>query len=162
MSMNPEADTLEQRVKELVAELRKGSTQAAAALRELCTGEPGARPRDLLDTAMKGELLETRWEIEDILDETRPKKAAAAAPEPPPEPEAPATPKPLSAADLNLVYDDPRGLMLHKSKVGDRWFATQVDPSSGKPQTFELHSQEVSQLRMQLHGSPYWLPGAGA
>jgi hypothetical protein len=52
--------------------------------------------------------------------------------------------------------------MLHKSKVGDRWFATQVDPATRQPQTFELHPQEVSQLRMQLHGSPYWLLGAGA
>jgi hypothetical protein len=107
MTTNPEADTLEQRILELVAELRKGSTQASATLRELCTGEPGARARDLLESAMKGELLETRWEIEDILDETRPKKAPEAAPEPPPEPEEPTPPKRLTAADLDLVYDDP-------------------------------------------------------
>lgn len=160
MPPQQEADTLEQRILALVAELRSGSTQAGAALRELCTGDPGERARGLLETAMKGELLETRWELEDILDETRPKKA----PEPAakaPEPAAPPPKKTLTAADLDLVYDDPRGLMLHKSKVGDRWFATQVDPQTRQPQTFELHPSEVSQLRMQLHGSPYWLPGAG-
>jgi hypothetical protein len=43
--------------------------------------------------------------------------------------------------------------------VGDRWFATQVDPRSGQPQTFELHASEVSQLKMQLMGSPYWVTG---
>jgi hypothetical protein len=66
---------------------------------------------------------------------------------------------PLTAADLDMVYDDPRGLMLHKSKVGDRWFATQVDPQTGQPQTFELHAQELEQIKEQLHGSPYWRLG---
>lgn len=111
---------------------------------------------------MKGELLETRWEIEDILEATTPKKAAPArpaAPEPPPAPPDPN--RPLTAADLDMVYDDPRGLMLHKSKVGDRWFATQIDPRTGQPQTFELHAAEVQQLKTQLKGSPYWLLGAG-
>jgi len=51
--------------------------------------------------------------------------------------------------------------MLHKSKVGDRWFATQVDPQTGQPQTFELQPYEVKQLQTQLKGSPYWLVGAG-
>ena len=55
------------------------------------------------------------------------------------------------------VYEDPRGLVLYKTKVGDRWFATQMDPRTGQPQTFELRSHEVSQLRMQLQGSPYWV-----
>ncbi|MBW1880618.1 MAG: hypothetical protein JRI25_08205 [Deltaproteobacteria bacterium] len=100
--------------------------------------------------------LELRWEIDEVLD--------AIAPPPEPEPEIteeePAD-KPLSASDLNLVYDDPRGLMLHKSKVGDRWFATQRDPNTGQPQTFELQTHEVQQLKGQLKGSPYWLIGSG-
>ena len=66
---------------------------------------------------------------------------------------------PLTASDLNLVYDDPRGFMLHKSKVGERWFATQVDPRTGQPQTFELHAQEIEQIKGQLQGSPYWRIG---
>ena len=104
--------------------------------------------------------------------------AAAAAAQPPPpvpvEPEAPeegaaeeeTAPEPadpnaqLTAADLDLVYDDPRGFMLHKSKVGERWFATQVDPSTSLPQTFELHSHELEQLKAQLQGSPYWRLGS--
>ncbi|NOY27382.1 MAG: hypothetical protein GXP62_16065, partial [Oligoflexia bacterium] len=69
--------------------------------------------------------------------------------------------RPLTSADLDAVYDDPNGLMLHKSKVGDRWFATQVDPQTGQPQTFELQPYEVKQLQTQLKGSPYWLVGAG-
>ena len=61
------------------------------------------------------------------------------------------------ASDLITVYKDPRGLVLHKSTSGDTWVCTQVDPSTGEPQTFELKPQEVSQLREQLRGSPYWL-----
>ncbi len=156
-------EALQARITELVAKLREGDDAAKAELTTLCSGDDGARARELLDTAMKGELLETRWEIEDVLEATTPKKPTPPAPEEPEEPEEEdADPnRPLTAADLDLVYDDPRGLMLHKSKVGERWFATQVDPRSGQPQTFELHPQEIQQLKAQLQGSPYWLIGGG-
>ncbi len=65
----------------------------------------------------------------------------------------------LSTADLERVYEDPRGLVLHRTKTGDRWFATQVDPSTGQPGTFELHPEEVTTLKSRLEGSPYWDPG---
>lgn len=154
-------DQLHATVTDLVTALRQGDTDAKATLTTMCSGAEGALARELLNEVMKGELLETRWEIEDILEETTPKKAAP--PEPEPEPElAPEDPnRPLTSADLDLVYDDPRGLMLHKSKVGERWFATQVDPRTGQPQTFELHAQEITQLQTQLQGSPYWLVGSG-
>lgn len=99
--------------------------------------------------------LEARWEVDEVIEKLTPPPAPK-----PAEPKAPDKNKPLTAADLNLVYDDPRGLMLHKTKVGDRWFATQRDPRTGQPQTFELRAEEISQLKMQLTGSPYWLPGA--
>ncbi|HHO54592.1 MAG TPA: hypothetical protein ENK18_27885 [Deltaproteobacteria bacterium] len=60
-----------------------------------------------------------------------------------------------------MVYNDPRGLVLHKTKTGDRWIATQRDPRTGQPQSFELHPTEVDQLKAQLQGSPYWVIGAG-
>jgi hypothetical protein len=101
--------------------------------------------------------LEVRWEIEEVIEKLTPPPPAKAE-----EPKAPDKNKQLTAADLNLVYDDPRGLMLHKTKVGERWFATQRDPRTGQPQTFELRAEEVSQLKMQLAGSPYWILGAGA
>ena len=53
----------------------------------------------------------------------------------------------LTAADLDMVYQDPRGLVLHRTKTGERWFATQVDPRTGQPGTFELHRQEVDGLK---------------
>lgn len=114
--------------------------------------------RERLEGALGGLSLELKWEIQEVID--------ALTPPPPPE-EKPAEEvaddpnRPLTAADLDLVYDDPRGLMLHRTKKGDRWFATQRDPRTGQPQTFELHPAEVQQLRTQLHGSPFWVLGSG-
>ncbi|MEZ4238942.1 MAG: hypothetical protein R3F59_22880 [Myxococcota bacterium] len=110
--------------------------------------------------AAKRELeeLEVRWEVDEVIEALTPPPAPKE-----PEPEEAADPnRPLTAADLNVVYDDPRGLVIHKTKVGERWFATQRDPRTGQPQTFELRPEEVSQLKTQLAGSPYWVLGAGA
>ena len=134
----------------------------------LALGENGSTVRDHLHSVKRGELLELQWEIDDVLEESAPPPVEPPASEDPPEPspepateaEQPDPNAPLTAADLDLVYDDPRGLMLHKSKVGDRWFATQVDPQTGQPQTFELHAHELEQLKSQLQGSPYWRLGS--
>jgi hypothetical protein len=99
--------------------------------------------------------------VQAVLEETKPPPAPAPAADPAAEEPKPEEKKRLTQADLVLVYDDPRGLLLHKTKVGDRWFATQADPRTGQPQTFELRAQEISQLKIQLHGSPYWVLGAG-
>jgi len=118
-----------------------------------------AAVREHLEAALSGKSLELKWEIQEIIDALTP-------PPPPPEPEeeeelAEDPNRPLTAADLDLVYDDPRGLMLHRTKKGDRWFATQRDPRTGQPQTFELHPSEIQQLQTQLHGSPFWVLGSG-
>ncbi len=108
-----------------------------------------------LAEAKKGMSLELRWEVDEVVEKLQPE------PEPEPEEEEEDPNRPLTNADLNLVFDDPRGLMLHKSKKGERWFATQRDPRTGQPQTFELQAAEISQLKTQLAGSPYWVLGAG-
>ncbi|MES2641677.1 MAG: hypothetical protein V4850_19450 [Myxococcota bacterium] len=154
-------------VDKLVAALRSASYKERepikAQLIALAQGPNGRAVRDHLDTTRRGDLLEVQWELEEVLDATAPPKAeepkkAVEAP-PPAEPAEDAN-RPLTAKDLVVVYDDPRGLMLHKAKVGDRWFATQFDPKSGQPQTFELHPTEIAQLKTQLAGSPYWVIGA--
>ena len=142
-------------------------TDIKAELIALAKGDDGSAVREHLENLKRGELLEIQWEIDDVLEESAPPPVEPPPVEPEPEteqpvdeaPEAPGQQERLTAADLNLVYDDPRGFMLHKSKVGDRWFATQVDPSTGMPQTFELHAQEIEQLKAQLQGSPYWRLG---
>lgn len=115
--------------------------------------------RDHLEGRLGGLSLELRWEIQELIDALTPPPAPPEEPEPEEEAEDPN--RPLTSADLDLVYDDPRGLMLHRTKKGDRWFATQRDPRSGQPQTFELHPSEIEQLRTQLHGSPFWVLGSG-
>jgi hypothetical protein len=152
----------------LIGTLRKSGPDAQASVKAdlltLARGENGHRVRDYLDDVKRGELLETQWIIEEVIDETAPPppEAPPSAPQEAPAetPEAADPNQELSAADLQLVYDDPNGLMLHKSRVGDRWFATQVDPRTGQPQTFELHPQEIEQIQAQLKGSPYWLIGS--
>ena len=155
----------------LIDALRTADIEARPTLKEkliaLAKAEDGSIVREHLETMKRGELLEIQWEIDDVLDESAPPKKdpiepqgnseADATPDTPEETEDPNAP--MTAADLNLVYDDPRGFMLHKSKVGERWFATQVDPGTGLPQTFELHANEIEQLKAQLQGSPYWRLG---
>jgi len=145
------------RLKELVA---RGTEEDAierikGELVALCRGPEGSVARERVEQAMHGALLELRWELEEIIERISPKKPAAKAP-PPKEPE------PDPQDDLVLVYDDPRGLLLHRSRKGDRWYATQVDPRTGQPATFELPAHQIDAVKKQLAGSPYWVLGAGA
>ena len=154
-----------QAVDELVATIRECAPdpsredeleQAKAALIELATGPTGGKVRDRVDHALRSELLEVRWELEEVLEVSAPEPPPSAAPpEPEPEPEAEAR------DDLVMVYDDPRGLVLHRSRDGSRWFATQVDPNSGQPATFELPPHQIAAVQQQLAGSPYWVLGSG-
>ena len=100
--------------------------------------------------------LEVRWELEEVIEALQP------APEPEPEPEASDEEEaPANAeSDFVLVYDDPRGLLLHKSRTGDRWLVTQPDPQTGQPATFPISPEQLSQVKAQLRGSPYWVLGA--
>ena len=154
-----------EKVDALVAKMRSASHDERDAIRAelvaLCTGPDGDRVRDHLEREARGQVLEIQWELEEIVEETTPEAPVAAAPpepEPEPEPEPPADGR-LTSKDLDVVYDDPRGLILHRTKDGVRWFATQVDPRTGQPQTFELHPTEIEQLKAQLAGSPYWVLG---
>ncbi len=160
-----------QAIEALVERLRRADWKERDAIKnelaDVVRADSSGRARDTLDSLKRGEILEVQWEIEEVLETTAPPKPAAApaAPPPPaPEPPPPAEPdpnRPLTMKDLVTVYDDPRGLVLHRSKVGNRWFATQADPYTGQPQTFELRAAEITQLKAQLAGSPYWVLGAG-
>jgi hypothetical protein len=162
-----------QAIEALVERLRRADWKERDAVKTELTSvvraDPSGHAREALETLRRGELLEIQWEIEEVLDATAPPKPVAAptpASPPPPAPEPPPAAEPdpnraLTMKDLVTVYDDPRGLVLHRSKVGNRWFATQVDPYTGQPQTFELRPAEISQLKAQLAGSPYWVLGAG-
>ena len=162
-------------IAKLIATLRTAQPAERSEIKnqllDLARAENGTEVREYLDSIKRGELLEIQWEIDDVLDESAPVAAEPVESPTPDEdekadetndeksPEEADPDAPLTAADLNLVYDDPRGFMLHKSKVGQRWFATQMDPRTGQPQTFELHAHEIDQIKGQLQGSPYWRIG---
>ncbi len=154
-------------VDRLVAQLRTASYSAREPIKQqlivLAGGEDGVRVREHLETLKRGELLEVQWEIEEVIEATAPKVVPAAKPKEEPKPEPKDDPnRPLTSKDLVMIYDDPRGLVLHKTKAGpERWFATQFDPKSGQPQTFELQAMEIAQLKQQLAGSPHWVLGSG-
>jgi hypothetical protein len=144
----------------VVARLRKAGWKEREAIKaELLALASAAPDRDAarryLEEARRGTSdLEVRWEIEEVIEALTPPPAPA-------EPEAEAEPEQPRASDFTLVYDDPRGLQLYKSKDGKRWAANQVDPRTGQPMSFELMPQEVEQLRGRLRGSPFWVLGSG-
>ena len=155
-------------IESLIAELQGASADRKAevygALEQWCVSDNAQEARSAIEKYARSQILTIQWELEEILERTAPEPVAA-----PEEPEAeePETPEPeegdtsqgLSAADVEMVYEDPRGLILHRTKTGDRWLATQMDPRTGQPQTFELHPQEIDQLKVQLAQSPYWVLG---
>jgi hypothetical protein len=126
------------------------------------TFEDRTRTIEHLEHAKKAlQSLELRWEVDEVIDAITPPPLPPEEEEEVPE-DAPDPSAPITAADLDMVYDDPRGLALYKHKKLDRWFATRVDPQTRQPQTFELHPTEVTQLKAQLLGSPYWIKGGAA
>ena len=141
----------------------KGRDAVRDELVALIEGAPNKEAaRQHLESRKSSFSLELRWEIDEILETTAPPPEPAPEAEAEPEAEEEGDPQRLSSKDLNLVYDDPRGLLLYKTKKGpDRWFATQRDPRTGQPRTFELHPQEIQALKLQLRGSPYWVIGSG-
>jgi hypothetical protein len=145
----------------ILARLRAaGWKDREAVKQELIAAAEAYEDRDrmtrYLEESKRSLDLERRWDVDEVLE------ALAPEPEPEPEPEvpedevleeAPAQPR------MVLVYDDPRGLRLHRTEDGTRWFATQPDQYTGQPQTFELPPAQVEQLKGQLQGSPYWVIG---
>lgn len=150
---------------DLIARLKAADWRARDAVKDELMAYAKGQPetahsgiREALETAKKELPLEVKWEVDEVIQAITPPPPPPAAPKK----EEPEKKKGLSAADLNMVYDDPRGFMLYKTKkLPERWFATQVDPRTQQPQTFELQAAEVTQLKAQLKGSPYWVLGSG-
>ena len=153
-------DRLIERLRALDPADEDGRRAVRAALVEQGRGPQGSEVRGYLESALKSELLEVRWELEEILEILAPKKVEPPpkAPEPAPEPPPPA--REIAPDDLVTVYDDPRGLMLHRTQAGDHWFATQADPRTGRPVTFEIPPDQLQAVQQQLAGSPYWVIGS--
>ncbi|MEO0325873.1 MAG: hypothetical protein AAF447_23185 [Myxococcota bacterium] len=152
-----------------------------AELHRFLSGELGSPARHLLEAAAKRERLEFQWKLEELLDataapseraakEAAAKKADAAKQKALEDAEAELqkakeereqqASTPLRPEDLVPIYEDPRGIVIHKHAVDGRWVLTQVNPMTGQPQSVELNDAQKTQVRAELAGSPYWLEQA--
>ena len=113
--------------------------------------------REYVENTLKQELLEVKWELEEVVEALSPPRQPEPELEPEPEPVDDPTQRALRPSEIELVYNDPRGLRIYKSKVDDRWVVSQIDPRVGQPVTYEIPSTEAEQIKLQLAGSPYWL-----
>lgn len=155
-------DSLDQWIERLKTAPWRDRESVKEGLLQFSRDNLSERLKETLSASRKSLKLELRWEIDEILEALEPpEEPEAPAEEAPEEVEEPQDAAPLSMADLVPVYDDPRGLTLYTDKAGERWFATQMDPRSGRPATFEVPPHQVPQIRAQLMGSPYWLRKPG-
>jgi hypothetical protein len=156
-------------IAKMIGEIQGASTarqaEIYAVLESRCQDADKKEVRSQIEKQARAQVLTIQWELEEVLDRTAPKVSAS--PKEMPEEVSEATEEglepdpnaPLSSADVEVVYEDPRGLVLHRTKDGKRWLATQLDPQTGQPQTFELQGQQIDQLKMDLAQSPYWVLG---
>ena len=172
-------DELQIAVKELFRTVRHHRDQwdgAIATLRSYMEGPMKSAALQITGDLARKEPLELQWKVEELIEEINP---------PPPPPPAPPTTEevvdaafpegaaaaspaaaspadsgvvaPLRPEDLVAIYEDPRGIMIHRHGVDGRWFLTQVDPTNGQPQTVELDAGQRGEVQQQLGGSPHWI-----
>lgn len=153
----------------MIREIQGASTarqaEIYADLESRCQDKDKKEVRSQIEKQARAQILTIQWELEEIMERTAsklsppPKETPEEAPDVPEESPDPDPNTPLSSADVEVIYEDPRGLVLHRSKNGKRWLATQLDPETGHPQTFELQGEQIDQLKMDLAQSPYWVLG---
>ena len=155
-------------IQELIAEIQGADPsrqeEIYAALEAMCLGENSQDAMDQIEKQARSQVLTIQWALEELVERCTPetKEVSEPAEEAPPTEEAPPQEDPnapLTAADVDVVFQDPRGLILYRTKDGKRWLATQVDPRTGQPQSFEIPPHEVADLKLQLANSPYWVLG---
>ena len=141
-----------------IGELAQASTAEKKALvselEQLCLGKGGDDAVNQIERIARSQILTVQWELEELIERVRPPVAPL---EPEPEPEVD---EKKNEPDMRVVYNDPRGLVLHCNSDESRWLITQIDPRTRMPQTFELPANEIPQIKLQLAGSPHWTSDA--
>ena len=142
--------------------------QGMDELRSILQSALRAEAVEYLVNAAKRERLEFQWKLEELIDQVAPGAIEREDDAPPPEDdeEEEAAPKPdpnsglhipIRPEDLVPIYEDPRGIMIHRHKTDGRWVLTQVNPMTGQPQSMELQAEQKTQVQQELKGSPYWV-----
>jgi hypothetical protein len=170
----------EEQLRDRVAEVLRGIRHDRATwdagideLKSLMVGSQEGAARHVIEEAARREKLELQWKLDEMLEATAPPPPPRPAePEAPPEPEEPEgedddeqsvnrVVAPLRPEDLVPIYEDPRGLLIHRHRIDGRWILTQIDPRTGQPQSMELSDGQKKQVQDELASSPYWVEKPG-
>jgi hypothetical protein len=146
-------ELIETRVSALAQASSEEKLTIISELEQLCLGKNGDDAVSRIERSARSKILTVQWELEELIERVRP-------PAPPPEPEP--EPETEDESDMRVVYNDPRGLVLHCNKDESRWLITQVDPRTRMPTTHELPQEDIPQIKMQLANSPHWTENAPA
>jgi len=109
-----------------------------------------------LESLKRGENLEVKWELEEVIDTLDPPKKSIEDKDAE-EDEDNASGRKLRASELHLCYSDPKGLRIYQSKVDERWVVMQPDPRTGGMVQQELGPEQGKQIQQQLMETPYWV-----
>jgi hypothetical protein len=170
-------DELRERVKGILSRIRHDRDQwdaGVAELKALFQGPQEGAARYVVEEQARKERLELQWKITEMLEATAPPPPPGAvkkteeeedaddseAEEEEAEEEEDADARvvaPLRPEDLIPIYEDPRGLLIHKHRIDGRWILTQVNPMTGQPQSMELSAEQRKQVETELAQSPYWV-----
>ena len=98
----------------------------------------------IIETQKRREILLVQWELEEVLNILNPPKAETEE-----EVDDPSK-RQLRMSELELVHQDPRGVMLYRSKVDDRWVVIQVDPYTRQMVRNEITAEQGQNIYQQL------------
>ena len=143
------------RVTELRAADEERCEDIKKELLELAKSYGPSNTISLLESVKDGERLPVQWELEEVIEMLEPTKNNAK--KVTEEEEDDPTNRRLRGSELELYYNDPRGIRLFKSKVDDRWVLMQLDPRTGGMLQNEISGQKAAGIVQQLMGSPYWV-----
>ena len=138
---------LEQKVAALIDIIRLDDDSlenAKEQLVQLAESENKSDVVSALETQKRREILLVQWELEEVLNILNPPKEDVVEDEDDP------SKRQLRMSELELVHQDPRGLMLYRSKVDDRWVVIQVEPYTRQMMRNDITAEQGQNLYQQL------------
>lgn len=146
---------MEDRFQNLISELKSASPSGQDILCEEILQIGQSNPSEaasILKRLLKFERLNLQWLLEEVIETLDPPPTTKSDEEL----DDPSK-RALRSSELELVYNDPRGIRLYKSNVDSRWMLIQIDPQTGMPMQQELQPDQAEMIKQQLGGSPYWV-----
>ena len=138
---------LEQQVASLIDIIRLDDDSlenAKAQLVQMANTENKSDLVSAIETQKRREILLVQWELEEVLNTLNPPKEDVVEVVDDP------SKRQLRMSELELVHQDPRGVMLYRSKVDDRWVVVQVDPYTRQMVRNEITAEQGQNIFQQL------------